>query len=220
MTKSHLIIKMLKCKNCFYSTACMSFEELNVKGEEAACENYLDQNQVIVLPCPIGTTVYEKSKNCEKCPNYEQTAYSDCVGCSKENDLFDFHMFSNNEDCEECNKYIETHPLKFHVGLVNRFGKDIFLTENIVILNIPKNLTHLAGYRYGKTIFNSVKDKMVYENPITFVLPDHVTHIGSSFIHGFFEEIMNHWCVHDIYTKMHWVSSVPNFENVVKEELF
>lgn len=210
---------MKKCKTCFYSTACMSFDELNVTGDETACDNYLDNNQVIVLPCPIGTPVYEKSKACEKCVNYEQTAFSDCVGCSKEKDLFDFQMFANDANCDDCKQHIETNELKFHTGLLHRFGKDIFPTKNVVVINIDNTLTHLAGYQYGKTIFNTIKDNIDYDNPVTFVLPEHVEHVGSSFIHGFFEEIMNHWCMHDLYTKMHWISNINNFEKWILEEL-
>lgn len=209
---------MKKCKTCFYSTACMAFEELNVTGEETACENHLDANRVLVLPCPIGTTVYEKLKNCEKCSSYFEAAYSDCCSCEEDKNLFDYDINEINT-CDECKQHIQTKAVQFGLNHIQRFGKSIFLTKNVIHILVPDELTHLAGYQYGKTIFESIKFEMDYEEPVTFVLPQRIEHVGSSFIHGFFEEIMNHWCEHDIYTKVHWISSIPNFTTIVREEM-
>ena len=139
---------MEKCKNCFYSTACMSFDELHVTGDETPCENFLNKNMVLVLPCPIGTTVYEKYKDCEHCPNYHEVAYSDYISCEEDNNLFDY---SNDEELhdKECAKHIKTKPVQFKVNMINRYGKDVFLTENVAFINVSQELTHLAGHRYG-----------------------------------------------------------------------
>lgn len=209
---------MKKCKTCFYSTACMSFEELNVTGNETACDNYLDNNQVIVLPCPIGTQVYEKHKDCEKCNSYYEAEYSDCCGCEEDKNLFDYDINEINT-CDNCKQNVQTKAVPFGLNHIQSFGKSIFPTKNVIHVQIPDDLTHLAGYQYGKTIFESIKREMNYDEPVTFVLPQKIEHVGSSFIHGFFEEIMNHWCMHDLYTKMHWISNIDNFEKWILEEL-
>ena len=209
---------MKKCKNCFYSTACMAFEELHVTGEETPCDNFLDTSMVVVLPCPVGSTVYEKFKDCEHCPNYHEVAYSDYVSCEDDKNLFDYDMHEINTS-DECKSHIRTKQVAFNLNHIPRFGKSIFLTKNVIYIRIPDELTHLAGYQYGKTIFESIKSEMNYEEPITFVLPERIEHVSSSFIHGFFEEIMNHWCENDVYTKAYWISSIPNFTTIVQEEI-
>ena len=214
----HPTMVMEKCKNCFYSTACMSFEELHVTGDEAPCDNFLNNNMVLVLPCPIGTTVYEKYKDCEHCPNYHEVAYSDYISCEEDNNLFDY----NNEELpgdKECLKHIKTKPVKFKVNMINRYGKDVFLTENVAFINVSPELTHLAGHKYGKSVFDQLKDKIDYEKPITFVFPDRITHIATSFIQGFFEEIMSHWCMWDLETKMFIISKIPNLKQMLIDDL-
>ena len=210
---------MKKCKNCFYSTACMAFEELHVTGEETPCDNFLDTSMVVVLPCPVGTTVYEKSKDCEHCPNYHEVAYSDYVSCEEDNNLYSYNHDEEYNDGTECLKRIKTKPVKFNLGMINRYGKDIFLTENVAFIDLPKELTHLAGHQYGKTVFDSIKAQMDYDKPITFVFPGRITHVATSFIQGFFEEIMNHWCYYDLETKMFVVSGISNLKKIFIDDL-
>lgn len=215
----HPTVVMNKCKDCFYSTACMNFEELNVTGDETPCDVFLDKNMVFVLPCPIGTTVYEKYKDCEHCPNYHEVAYSDYISCEEDNNLFDYNNDEELHDDKECAKHIKTKPVKFKVNMINRYGKDVFLTENVAFINVSPELTHLAGHRYGKTVFNNIKALIDYDKPITFVFPERITHIATSFIQGFFEEIVNHWCMWDLETKMIVVSSIPNLKQIFINDL-
>lgn len=211
---------MKKCKTCFYSTACMAFEELNITGEEAACENHLDKSMVVVLPCPIGTIVYEKYKDCEHCSNYHEVPYSDYVNCEEDNNLYDVNPNEAfHDDEKECKNHIKTRTVTFNMNMVSRFGKDIFLTENVAFVDVPEELTHLAGHQYGKTVFNSIKGQMDYDNPITFVFPGRITHIATSFIQGFFEEIMNHWCAYDLQTKMYVISGIQDLKQIFIDDL-
>ena len=212
---------MKKCKNCFYSTACMAFEELHVTGEETPCDNFLYTSMVVVLPCPVGTTVYEISKDCEHCPNYHEVAYSDYVSCEEDNELY---SYNNNEvfhdDEKECLNHIKTKPVRFNVGMLNRYGKDIFLTEAVAFLHFAQEIYILAGYRYGKsTYLDHVKNTIKWDKPVTIVFPSEITKVNDGFIQGFFEEIREHWTVTDIVEKLNVISSIPNLKDIMIKAL-
>lgn len=54
-----------------------------------------------------------------------------------------------------------------------------------------KSLSKLTGNKYGRSIFNNqVKEFISYDKPITIVFPDYIDNIGSSFIQGFFDEMV------------------------------
>lgn len=54
-----------------------------------------------------------------------------------------------------------------------------------------KTLSNLTGNKYGRSTFNSqVKNSISYDKPIVIVFPDYIDNIGSSFIQGFFDEIV------------------------------
>ena len=210
---------MKKCKNCFYSTACMAFEELNVTGEEAPCENFLDTSMVIVLPCPVGTTVYEKYKDCEHCPNYHEVAYSDYVSCEEDNELYTFsHKEEFRDDEKECLKHIKTKEISFNINMLNRIGRDVFLTKNVVFIETPDDIYTLQGYQYGKTLFENAKT-IDYSEPITFVFEKQVKSIGESFIHGFFAEIMEEAGIEYVMNYVHVISDIKNLKNKIVETL-
>lgn len=211
---------MKKCKTCFYSTACMAFEELNVKGDETACENYLDNGLVFVLPCPIGTIVYEKYKDCEHCPNYHEVAYSDYVNCDEDNELYSYSNLEQfHDDEKECLKHIKTKSVQFNIHMLDRVGKDIFMTKNVVFAEIPDDIYALHGHQYGKTIFNNLCGKIDYNEPISIVIPDHVKTIGNSFIHGFFEEIVEKVGIEYVINNVYIVSKINNAKNIIIESL-
>lgn len=54
-----------------------------------------------------------------------------------------------------------------------------------------KTLSNLTGNTYGRATFNNqVKNNISYDTPITIIFPDYIDNIGSSFIQGFFDEIV------------------------------
>ena len=70
------------------------------------------------------------------------------------------------------------------------------LAERTIIMKVIKlvfksTLTGLAGYTYGKTVYEEqVKEKIDFEEGTCIEIPDHIVRIASSFIQGFFEEIV------------------------------
>ncbi|WP_277407886.1 hypothetical protein [Lacrimispora xylanisolvens] len=63
--------------------------------------------------------------------------------------------------------------------------------ENGVKLDFKKDITNLAGYEFGQLIYmNQVKGRINLNNEFEIIFPDHVTAIASSFVQGFFSEIV------------------------------
>lgn len=59
-------------------------------------------------------------------------------------------------------------------------------------LIFPKSETGLAGFPYGESVYqNQVKGKISYDGDITIVFPDQIQKVASSFVQGFFAEIVN-----------------------------
>ena len=62
-----------------------------------------------------------------------------------------------------------------------------------------KTLSNLTGNKYGRTTFNKqVKEYISYDEPIVIVFPDYIDNIGSSFIQGFFDEMVGKIGIHGI----------------------
>lgn len=212
---------MKKCKDCFYSTACMSFEELNVCDDETPCDNFLSKDMVIVLPCPIGTTVYEKYKDCEHCPNYHEFEGSNCVDCEEENELFDYrHNEKFQDDEKECLKHIKTRSVTFNASMIDRYGKDIFLTKRVAYIDVPKDIYILAGYKYGQHCYEEfVHNAFSCEDSLTIVFPEWVQRVSPSFINGLFDRIMERWFVKNVIEDLEVVSSIKNLKEQIINEL-
>lgn len=63
--------------------------------------------------------------------------------------------------------------------------------ENTIALQFDKSVTRLAGNEFGKSIFAAqVKDKIDYSQKTQIVFPEQIISIASSFVQGFFEEIV------------------------------
>ena len=70
-------------------------------------------------------------------------------------------------------------------------GKKKMSNEKIIKLQFDKTLSGLAGYEYGKQIYNEqVKYKIDFKQNICIEFPDNIQRIASSFVQGFFEEII------------------------------
>jgi hypothetical protein len=65
--------------------------------------------------------------------------------------------------------------------------------DNIIKLKFEKSLEGLAGYEFGmETYKNQVENRINFDQKITIVFPDNIQRIASSFIQGFFENIVQH----------------------------
>lgn len=58
-------------------------------------------------------------------------------------------------------------------------------------LTFPKNINRLTGNPFGQKIFNQqAKSKITYSEKVEIVFPDQIIMISSSFIRGFFSEMI------------------------------
>lgn len=211
---------MNTCTTCYHKNACKSFDV--VKEETAtACEHHLDENLVVILPCPINTTVYEFTKDCEHCPNYHEVAYSDYVSCEEDNNLYSYNANEEfHDDEKECLKHIRIRPVHFNLNMINRYGRDVFLTQRVAFLHFAQEIYILAGYRYGKaTYLDCVKNTIEWDKPVTIVFPEKITKVNDGFVQGFFEEIREHWTIADIMEKLNVISSIPNLKDIMIQSL-
>lgn len=63
--------------------------------------------------------------------------------------------------------------------------------NNRIELKFDNTLTNLAGYDYGVTIYNKqVKGQVDLEKPFEIVFPSQIKGVASSFVQGFFENIV------------------------------
>lgn len=83
--------------------------------------------------------------------------------------------------------------------------------ENRVKLTFDKTVTRLAGYSYGEQIYlNQVKNKVDFNNKVYIEFPDQIVKAASSFVQGFFNEMINEHGLSSIGTKIEIVSDNPD----------
>ncbi len=64
--------------------------------------------------------------------------------------------------------------------------------SNTVNLVFNNTITKLAGFPYGENIFETqVKGKIDLQQPCKIIFPNNIEGIASSFVQGFFAEIIN-----------------------------
>lgn len=64
--------------------------------------------------------------------------------------------------------------------------------DNMVSLEVKKDLISLAGYDYGKEIFSTqIKNKIDLTKDFNIVIPANIKFVASSFVQGLFSEIIN-----------------------------
>ena len=62
------------------------------------------------------------------------------------------------------------------------------MLDNTIEIKVEKSLSGLAGYDYGKKIYNEqVKEKIDISKNITIIFPEHIKRVASSFVQGFFD---------------------------------
>lgn len=87
-------------------------------------------------------------------------------------------------------------------------------------LDFDKALTKLSGFDLGKDMYDEQIGKTIdFNKNITIVIPERVDLIGSSFIQGFFEEIVNSIGISGIDERMTVLSSIPNIKQIIIDNL-
>lgn len=63
--------------------------------------------------------------------------------------------------------------------------------ENIIQLKFDKTVTRLAGYQYGKQVYDTqVKETIDFTKQVRIEFPEQIVSVASSFVQGFFDEIV------------------------------
>jgi hypothetical protein len=87
-------------------------------------------------------------------------------------------------------------------------------------LKFDKTITKLAGNPLGKQIFQEqIMGKIDYESHISIIIPDRIDTIASSFIQGFFEDIVSNIGISGIEDKVKIISSIPDIKTLVIQNL-
>jgi len=60
-----------------------------------------------------------------------------------------------------------------------------------ILLKFPKSETRLAGFPYGETIYKEqAKNIITFDDEIMIIFPEQIEKVASSFIQGFFADII------------------------------
>lgn len=67
------------------------------------------------------------------------------------------------------------------------------MKKNIINLEFPNTLTRLTDNPYGRRIFQEQVEKNIKYDMVNVIqFPDHIIRASSSFVQGFFTEIVQH----------------------------
>lgn len=93
--------------------------------------------------------------------------------------------------------------------------------KNVFELELEKSLTKLSGFDLGKDIFDKqVKENIDYsDKSIEIIIPERVDLIGSSFIQGFFEDMVNKIGISGIEEKVIIKSSISDIKDIIIDNL-
>lgn len=60
-----------------------------------------------------------------------------------------------------------------------------------IVLNFPKSETRLAGFPYGEKVYEEQVQKIIsFDEKITIIFPEQIEKVASSFVQGFFANIV------------------------------
>lgn len=92
--------------------------------------------------------------------------------------------------------------------------------KNRFELDLDDSITRLAGFEYGKTVYEEqVKGEIDFDAPIVIIFPDNIKKIASSFVQGFFGELMEKIGVSGIKSQVEVESINPQLKNSIVENL-
>lgn len=91
------------------------------------------------------------------------------------------------------------------------------MKNNFITLEFEKTVSRLVGYDYGKNIyFNQAKKKIDLSKKNTIIFPNNIVKIGSSFVQGFFSEIIKKMGLREIKENI----KIEAANNEIKEKIF
>lgn len=94
------------------------------------------------------------------------------------------------------------------------------MNNNTIIIHVDKSITGLAGYNYGKKVYmEQVFGKVDLSKPMKIVFPDNIQRMASSFIQGFFEDLMNQIGISGIENEVLIESSNKNLKDSILNNL-
>lgn len=92
--------------------------------------------------------------------------------------------------------------------------------NNIIKIECDKTINILVGFDAGKNTYEKqVKDKIVFNENLTIIIPNNIKRIGSSFTQGFFKEIKEKIGIRGIENQIEIKSDEINFKDSVIENL-
>ena len=92
--------------------------------------------------------------------------------------------------------------------------------NNRIEIKVDKAITGLAGYDYGKKVFiEQAADKIDFNNKIIIVFPENIQRMASSFIQGFFEEIVKNIGISGIEANVEIQSGNEKLKNIILDNL-
>jgi len=91
---------------------------------------------------------------------------------------------------------------------------------NKISLEFDKTLTNLAGYDYGKAIYDEqVKGKIDIDKEFGIEFPSQIRGVASSFVQGFFEDIVDNIGLIETEKNVHIISENEGFHQMVMSKL-
>ena len=87
-------------------------------------------------------------------------------------------------------------------------------------LVFAKDLSKLAGNSFGRRTYEEqVKNQIDFSKKMIFVIPSGIDRVASSFVQGFFEEIVNEIGISGVDKQVFFESTIKNIKEFVLENL-
>lgn len=88
-------------------------------------------------------------------------------------------------------------------------------------LDFPKSETSLAGFPYGENVYqNQVKGKISFDGDITIVFPNQIEKVASSFVQGFFANIVTAIGYKGIEKKVNIMSKDEKLTSSIRKNIY
>lgn len=88
--------------------------------------------------------------------------------------------------------------------------------NNEFVLDIDKTVTKLTGNTLGRKIYDDqVAPYIDFNSEMTFIFPKSIDLLGSSFIQGFFNEIVKTITIRGVEEKVTVISGIPNIKDII-----
>ena len=89
-----------------------------------------------------------------------------------------------------------------------------------ITLSFDKSLTKLAGNPFGRSTYNNQAKSLIdFEQQIHIIFPDQIDNIASSFVQGFFEDIVFHIGIEGVAKNVDVTSSIPDLKAFIVNNL-